>query len=940
MQAGHEKGFIRLKIVSKHFERINTGITEIPGRKFQFQDFKLNTLKTVPGKYFASTCNFFGDVSSPLKTMVDGVDFSTMINESDKMIKKFSNYLQKIRFCVTEKDWQIVDELNQNATKIKKKFTNIISNITKDESVFGLRNNLLKIKTKCKYYRNFFEDAKCEIKECLVKYKKKAKFLKTLLQDGINYLGAQASLNKYLQKENVNIFMIFISEIFDYKIIFKNINYVYNILMSKFQNGAIFLIIDLDVITLENFFEIPDKPVIYHFKNLLLSKDVMQDMNQITNTGLIYFNAKDKNKIAPLKKSLLNIQCPGSFVKICSAKLIVWKCAKCKTRVEYGYDGTFYCDCGGCQIENCSYQCSDYRHKEHVGFKDLTHLQKMLDNLTPLEEVNILLIGQSGVGKSTWINAIANYLSYKSLDEAEMNEVIAVVPTKFTISDENFKIREIRVGKDENEAQIIGASGTQNCRSYAIVTKTQIIRFIDTPGILDTRGYEQDAENLLKIVQHIQDVDRIHGICYLALPNVSRLDACFKFCLKELFTLLRKKASKNIVFCFTNSRNTGYKPGETLPIITEIIKDVNSYIDISDATMYCFDNESFRFLCALKENINFPKEERASFAQSWERSVEETNRLISYVSSLKPYHVSDTEIITDLRYKISNVIDTLHDISLNSKSLEIRSLQDQKNDYFRKLLDLQSSVKVQETTLKKITVNGDIVCSNPTCTENFNNEIIYKTICCEECKIPTNKYDTLKNVDLLACEKLSNQICATCKCGWEQHMMIQYRLLKETNFKIDATVQEEIDKTKKLRNELQVKIEEVKKEMILEEEEKKVLIDFGTTIFKCLNKHSLLLYNDALGGYLDYLISSIETKSDKTQDDKTRIKNLNELKKKHEQGMKIANDVKKKNLVESSLNKIRNDEEFVEMVTRYQIKEIKFANRGRNSQKVIRLKNV
>jgi len=35
------------------------------------------------------------------------------------------------------------------------------------------------------------------------------------------------------------------------------------------------------------------------------------------------------------------------------------------------------------------------------------------------QSINLLLIGGSGVGKSTWINAFVNYCSFETLDEAE-----------------------------------------------------------------------------------------------------------------------------------------------------------------------------------------------------------------------------------------------------------------------------------------------------------------------------------------------------------------------------------------------------------------------------------------------------------------------------------------------------------------------------------------
>ena len=34
------------------------------------------------------------------------------------------------------------------------------------------------------------------------------------------------------------------------------------------------------------------------------------------------------------------------------------------------------------------------------------------------EDINILILGETGVGKSTWINGISNYLKHSSLQAA------------------------------------------------------------------------------------------------------------------------------------------------------------------------------------------------------------------------------------------------------------------------------------------------------------------------------------------------------------------------------------------------------------------------------------------------------------------------------------------------------------------------------------------
>ena len=47
------------------------------------------------------------------------------------------------------------------------------------------------------------------------------------------------------------------------------------------------------------------------------------------------------------------------------------------------------------------------------------------------DDVNILILGETGVGKSTWINGIANYATHDSLEDA-MNdpEFTVLIPSR------------------------------------------------------------------------------------------------------------------------------------------------------------------------------------------------------------------------------------------------------------------------------------------------------------------------------------------------------------------------------------------------------------------------------------------------------------------------------------------------------------------------------
>lgn len=51
--------------------------------------------------------------------------------------------------------------------------------------------------------------------------------------------------------------------------------------------------------------------------------------------------------------------------------------------------------------------------------------------------MNVLVLGETGVGKSTWINAFLNYIKYGTMNQGRANGVEVLIPTKFTQLDKD-----------------------------------------------------------------------------------------------------------------------------------------------------------------------------------------------------------------------------------------------------------------------------------------------------------------------------------------------------------------------------------------------------------------------------------------------------------------------------------------------------------------------
>jgi predicted GTPase len=198
----------------------------------------------------------------------------------------------------------------------------------------------------------------------------------------------------------------------------------------------------------------------------------------------------------------------------------------------------------------------------HTAF-ETAELKKVVSAIRPRKEINVVVLGETGVGKSTWINALANYISYESMDDALNSELINLIATEFSITEKapgTLKLvqKQISIGKSPNETFKKGQSATQMPRAYTFPEGETLYRIIDTPGIGDSRGLAQDKQNMENIMHFIARYEQIHAICILMKPNESRLTPTFEFCFKELLMQFHRSAAKNIVFCFTNTSGYGF----------------------------------------------------------------------------------------------------------------------------------------------------------------------------------------------------------------------------------------------------------------------------------------------------------------------------------------------------------------------------------------------
>lgn len=247
--------------------------------------------------------------------------------------------------------------------------------------------------------------------------------------------------------------------------------------------------------------------------------------------------------------------------------------------------------------------------------------------------INVLLVGETGVGKSTFINILGNYLTYNTLDEAANNSLLYSIPTKFSVINDDFTEHDVVIGSSSNEVTQPGASSTQNPKTYLFKLKdgNAALRVIDTPGLGDTRGMNYDQWNTEKLLSFISELDHLHAICIMLKPNNSRFTVLFDYCMTQILLRLDRKIKNNICFLFTNARSSFFTPGDTYVPLQQLLRKVESgslkaKIPFEADNIFCVDNETFRYLAARSVGVHFNQEVTQIYRDSWEKSAATVQR--------------------------------------------------------------------------------------------------------------------------------------------------------------------------------------------------------------------------------------------------------------------------------------------------------------------------
>ncbi|KAH8585939.1 hypothetical protein B0O99DRAFT_474606, partial [Bisporella sp. PMI_857] len=647
-------------------------------------------------------------------------------------------------------------------------------------------------------------------------------------------------------------------------------------ILEEHRQGTLVAIVDSDAskTTLEK------AHILHYHKDQQVASDLLEQRNFFADKCLARYPQQRLETKGPTKKPLrrrfVKLACPGSH---CDPTVLCdWLCSKCLAPIEFGFtDDYVYCDCGRSLWKYYDFKCKNDNHGPGYESYNATQLLQKLKSLKQSNYLNILILGETGVGKSTFINAFVNYLTYETLEEAMKEDKLTwVIPCSFDAmymdrSKPGSKIQrtKIAIGSRSDEADgSKGASATQQTTVYPVTIGTTTIRLIDTPGIGDTRGLEYDRKNMVDIIETLGSYDDLHGILILLKSNSARLTPSFSFCVKELLRNLHRDAARNMVFGFTNTRISNYTPGDTLgPLETLLEEHPDVGLSTLTDTMYCFDSESFRYLAAYKNNFIMPNEK--DFQRSWTHSKEEAYRLLQHFQTRKPHMIKSTTSLHGTRELISMLTIPMAEISqairTNISLCEdhVQELQTTRatGEELRKKLRVEKIYLEMEELGHHRTVCRDNSCFDVRKNDNGDQYFIYRKPCHDHCYLDDIIPDTLSQPGLINCVAFGGtHTCNVCNHAWEMHMHVIKETIEKTVIVNDGGVEKQLADhadvvvaKQQTITELKWRIEEYKSE---HEQIQKAAAQFSNF----LRREAIALYNDKTQAYIEFLINEEEAK--------------------------------------------------------------------------------
>lgn len=380
-------------------------------------------------------------------------------------------------------------------------------------------------------------------------------------------------------------------------------------------------------------------------------------------------------------------------------------------------------------------------HKDEHNKVQKLSLGKPTHNPTKV----ILLVGETGTGKTTLINAMVNYIFGVNFDD----------DFRFILVDE-------RDDPDRSEAQ----SQTDYITAFVFHNMPGMpfeynYVLIDTPGFGDTRGIERDQQMILQIEKFLtQDygVDQVDGVGFVIPASATRLTHTQRYVYDSLASVFGKDIKDNIFIMatFADAR----KP-PVLAALREANMDYGHVYRFNNSALYA---KNKKFKLTDSDTSDSDEDDVSSTGQYWDLAHKSMCNFFSKLGETSPTSLTLTKDVLEERRHLQVILSGLH-IQIRLGLSKLSNLN-RERDMLARLDDEMKGTMNYHTIIdipKIIKVNLE----PHECVTN-----------CEKCSFTCHFPCFLpKTSDKFNCSAMSNGACTVCpaKCLWDCHHNMNFR---------------------------------------------------------------------------------------------------------------------------------------------------------------------
>ncbi|KAG1937926.1 uncharacterized protein LOC120461215 [Pimephales promelas] len=435
----------------------------------------------------------------------------------------------------------------------------------------------------------------------------------------------------------------------------------------------------------------------------------------------------------------------------------------------------------------------------------------------------ILMVGETGTGKTTMINTMINYILGVKFEDQEFYQI--------TQEDEH---------KDQSQSQ------TSEITVYeAFVEENPTsLTIIDTPGYGDTEGFERDEEISKYLTKLFSDKDGIHyidAVCFVMKASQNRLSDRQLYIFQSVLSLFGKDIEENIVFLLTHS--DGGPPTDALNAIKK-------------AEIPCRrdeDNEPVHFLFNNRQKQKRDKKYNQGLRSAWGMGEESMNELLTLMDVKNRKSVEMTLDVLKERRRLEACVSNL-------KQRIEEKLQTKELNHIQEILR-QNRDKIKKGENFEFTVKRDFKVKVPIVNEWPWNR---NATCCSDCRANCHEWgcNCVSPDNLSQCSVMKDDHCTVCsgKCHYSKHVREDKKYVTETKDVImtfNNLKQEYCSIMKESENKIGIE-EQLIRDLEKTKEEKSKLLYEAYMAIVSLSKIALKADSAFTLQYLDFLIPRLK----------------------------------------------------------------------------------